>query len=110
NVVGLYRADRRYCLNGAATARILDDIKRIVPHPQPRTVFLVDGMGELRAGLDEAIRGRVLIFGFPEGVQLWFDDATLDVMTGAQAPPEDTGRPLVRLRWDPQRDGFQRLP
>jgi hypothetical protein len=85
--------------NAFMSARVVAAVQRAVPRPQPRALFVVDGLGPLRLGRDTWARTPVLVFGFPEALRLAYGDFSLDAtFPGGPAPAMD--RPLVQLRWD----------
>jgi hypothetical protein len=110
SVVGLQRANERLRRNGLLSARLIDAVAEVVPRPQPRTVFVLEGLAQL--GALPSIRHPVMLFGMSEALRLRFDEPRLDAVYPEvrPAPFIDGTRPIVRLRWDGEANRFAVRP
>jgi len=94
--------------NGIMSTRIIEAVATAVPRPPPHAFFILSGLEALRIGFAPGVRSPVLMFGLQEALQMQFDDRSLDVRF-AETPqifPGAKGRPVIRLRWDGQRNTF----
>ncbi|MBI3784671.1 MAG: hypothetical protein HY270_14860 [Deltaproteobacteria bacterium] len=96
--VRMQRRNEQWRRNGVMSERVIGAVVDAAPHPQPRSIFIVDGIGPLRLGRDEWAHTPVLLYGFGEALRLRYADHGLDVWFGGAPLPVD--RPIVRLRWD----------
>ncbi len=108
-VTALEIRNEQWRRNGVMSARIIDAVVQAVPRPEPRTLFVVQGLGPLRLGQHPWAHTPVLMFGLADALQLRFNDPTLDVAYAPAPQPASTNQPIVTLNWVAHSGAFTRV-